>query len=910
MSRIRPVAIALIVLAIAIPSFAQRTTGSILGTVTDESGGVLPGVTVTLTGANVVGTQSSVTSERGGYRFAALPPGDYTVIFTMSGFSTMKRDGVKVPLGGTVEENVGMKVSSLSDEITVSGEAPVINTASNQVSTNYDKDWVRNAPMKRYSFFDLIAAAPGVNQSTSNNERATSFGSATTDNSYQLDGTDFTAPLTGAAWPFPNTDAIEEIEILSLGAPAEYGNLQGAVFNLVTRQGSNDFHGDLNYYHQSQGLTSSNTTAEQDDGFPYTRVKFNDYTAQISGPVIKNKLWFFASYQHQANYEAPAGVPKEFPTKQDANRVFGKINWQISDRNKLMFAYHDDYYRLPGSSNALTDPNSVTVEHGHNPSPNLTFTSVRSDRTYIEARVSGFYGKDHGDPIVDGQPRVKPRFLDFDTGETLGGIYSWYDGTSDKSAASAKISHFADHFMGGSHDFKFGVQFNSGGSDYATGPNDYIYTYSGVPSYGYTQVPYHSAGRMRALGFFFDDTYRIGPRLTVNFGARYDNSKASFEAYPILDKLGDETGASTSAVDKLFTWNVVSPRLGFTYKITEDGKTVLKGHWGRYYRGIVTGEFTGVTPSITPRFLFDGTYDDAGNPQNLELVSDISNLHVDPNFKDPTTDQFILSFEREIAQNLGVSVNYVYKKGKDYGGWIDTAGTYESVPFTDETTGKTLNLLRLTSEGTDRQFLLTNPDQMFTKYNGATFQLTKRMSNHWQSVVSLVLSRSTGRLGSSLLGPFSRQSGISPTFGQNPNDYINTDGRLIEDRPFVFKTQFFYELPKGFQVGFNFIHQSGRPYGRTINPSDFLGIPSTVTLLEPIDGSLRVANSNVLDIRAQKDITLSGDIKLGLFLDVLNLFNNAANENVGSRLVSSDAFGRATDIIYPRRAILGAKIHF
>ncbi len=900
----------MILLAIAIPSFAQRTTGSVLGTVTDESGAVLPGVTVTLTGANVVGTQSSVTSERGGYRFAALPPGDYTVIFTMSGFSTMKRDGVKVPLGGTVEENVGMKVSSLSDEITVSGEAPVINTASNQVSTNYDKDWVRNAPMKRYSFFDLIAAAPGVNQSTSNNERATSFGSATTDNSYQLDGTDFTAPLTGAAWPFPNTDAIEEIEILSLGAPAEYGNLQGAVFNLVTRQGSNAFHGDLNYYHQSQGLTSSNTTREQDDGFPYTRVKFNDYTAQISGPVIKDKLWFFASYQHQANYEAPAGVPKEFPTKQDADRVFGKINWQISDRNKLMFAYHDDYYRLPGSSNAITDPNSVTVEHGHNPSPNLTFTSVRSDKTYIEARVSGFYGKDHGDPIVDGQPRVKPRFLDFDTGETLGGIYSWYDGTSDKTAASAKISHFADHFMGGSHDFKFGVQFNSGGSDYATGPNDYIYTYSGVPAYGYTQVPYHSAGKMRALGFFFDDTYRIGSRLTVNFGARYDNSKASFDAYPILDKLGDETGASTAAVDKLFTWNVVSPRLGFTYKMTEDGKTVLKGHWGRYYRGIVTGEFTGVTPSITPRFLFDGTYDDAGNPQNLELVSDISNLHVDPSFKDPTTDQFILSFEREIAQNLGVSVNYVYKKGKHYGGWIDTAGTYESVPFTDETTGKTLNLLRLTSETTDRQFLLTNPDPMFTKYNGATFQLTKRMSNHWQTVVSLVWSRSTGRLGSSLLGPFSRQSGISPTFGQNPNDYINTDGRLIEDRPFVFKTQFFYELPKGFQVGFNFIHQSGRPFGRTINPSDFLNIPSTVTLLEPIDGSLRVANSNVFDIRAQKDITLSGDVKLGLFLDVLNLFNNAANENVGSRLVSSDAFGRATDIIYPRRAILGAKIHF
>jgi len=174
-----------------------------------------------------------VSNEKGFYRFAALPPGTYSLTFTLSGFATLNRAGVKVSLGGTNEENVSLKVSALAEELTVSGEAAVVDTQSNQVSTNYDKEWVRNAPIARNTFFDLINAAPGVNQAVAGDSRSTSLGSSTSDNSYQLDGTDFTAPLTGAAWPWPNTDAIEEIEVLSLGAPAEYGNLQGAVLGAL-----------------------------------------------------------------------------------------------------------------------------------------------------------------------------------------------------------------------------------------------------------------------------------------------------------------------------------------------------------------------------------------------------------------------------------------------------------------------------------------------------------------------------------------------------------------------------------------------------------------------------------------------------------------------------------------------------
>ncbi len=896
------------------PLFAQRVTGQIVGTVTDDTGAALPGVTVTVKGPAIVGLQTSVANERGFYRFAALPPGTYTLTFVLTGFGTVNREGVRAPVGSTVEENVNLKVSTRAEEVTVTGEAAVVNAQSDQVSTNYDKDWVRNAPIPRYTFFDLINAAPGVSQTASDVQyRQTSFGSSTTDNSYQLDGTDFTAPVSGAAWPYPNTDAIEEIEVLSLGAPAEYGNLQGAVFNVVTRQGGNDFHGDLNFYYQSQGLTSRNTTATQDEcepgvSCPYHRDRYNDATLQLSGPIIKDKLWFFGSYQFQQDYNSPAGVPKEFPSRQKNNRVFGKLNWQIDSKQKLMFAYHDDFYNLPDTGDAVHAPSTLLLNHGHNPSPNLTYTAVLSDKTYVEARYSGFYGHDLGDPLASGEPRIKPRYHDLETGQITGGIYSWYDGKSTKSGVNVKVSHFSDSFLGGSHDFKFGVQYNQGGGNYTVGLNDYIYTYGGVPSYGYTQLPYKQDGQMKAIGVYADDVFRIGSRLALNLGLRYDYSRASLPSAPILDRLGNPTTQTTTAIDKVFEWkNSISPRVGFTLKLTGDGRSVLKGHYGRYYRGIITGEFDNTAPSISPRYLFSGTYDAQGNPEGLELISDNTNLRVDPGFKNPYTDQFIGGFEQELVRNVGLSLYYIHKRGEEYGGWHDIGGVYEPATFVDET-GQSIAVQRLLSDPASRLFLLTNPPEMFTRYNGFSAQITKRMSSHWQMVMSLVLSRSTGRLGSSRSGLKSSQAATASDFGQNPNDFINTDGRLIGDRPVVFKTQLVYQMPYGFLIGANFVHQTGRPWARRARVPD-LGIP-TLILAERIDGSRRLPDWNMLDVNLMKEFGLGGRAHLGLFAYALNLTNASFNEDVQDRLGTSSSFGLASGFVFPRRVMLGARLRF
>jgi hypothetical protein len=819
---------------------------------------------------------------------------------------------VPVSLGATAELNIQLKVSTQSETITVTAESPVVDTSTTQVATNYNREWVENAPVRRFTFFDLINAAPGVSAATSTSSRSQSFGSATNENMYLLDGTDFTAPLTGAAWPWPNTDAIEEVQVLSLGAPADYGNLAGAVFNVVTRQGSNTFHGDANFYYQNQSLTGRNTDDDQDDGLPYNRDEFKDATVQLGGPVVKDKFWFFGSYQYQKDADSQPGTDPEFPAVSSAKRYFYKLNYQINQDNRLQFQVHDDFYRIPGRANANTAPSTIGVENGHNPSPGFLWTSVINPSTVFEARYSGFYGVDHGDPL-NGGPRVARRYNDLDTGQITGGIYSWYDGKSQKTAFSGKLTKFADNFLGGSHDIKLGVQYNSGLGEYTYGPNDYIYTYGSTPAYGYTQLPFTQGGRMRALGFFVDDAYQIG-RATINVGVRYDDSKAFFAAQDLLDAQGNPTGAQSPEVDEVFRWRVLSPRLGINFKVNQAGSTLLKAHYGRYYRGIVTGEFDNTTPSISTRYVFSGLYSPSGVPLDKEAITDPSILTVDPDLKNPYTDQFIVALEQQVGSNIGFSVNYVYKRNERQTAFPDIGATYRLVSYAAPSGANVPQVYQLVGSADDRLFQLRNDDRMFSKYNGIAFEIKKRMSNRWQANFGLTLSKAEGRLGSSSARstPLSSQTSTAGIFGQNPNDFINTDGRLIGDRPVVVKTQVLYQWPGGITTSANFQSQSGHPiYSEIRVPTSVTRIPGASRVVAFVnDGEDRTSQWTTLDARVEKSFNFGGSTEAAVFGDFLNLFNSDANESVLDRRLGNSNYLVPSRFILPRRLMIGAKFRF
>ncbi len=890
---------------------AQRTTGAIIGTVRDESGAVLPGVTIALQSAAALGSPSTTSTATGTYRFPALSPGTYDLTFNLTGFKAVQLTGIVVSVGNTAELNVVLEVGQLTEAVNVVGDTPVTNTSTAQVNTTMNREWVENAPVQRNSLYDFINAAPGVSPANSASDRSTAFGSATNENVYQLDGNELTAPNTGAPWTQLNVDTIQEVEILSLGAPAEFGNLAGAVFNLVGRQGGNSFHGDANYFFQHQDLTSRNTTEDQDAGFPFHRDKYTDFTAQLGGPIKKDKLWFFASYQYRLDRSSLAGTDPDFPTRVDVHRIYTKLNYQVAPKHSLTFSLANEWYKAGGGGSSLQAPSTVADEHGIDPAPSLTWRSILGSNTSLEARYTGFYVKDHLDPLLQGEPRIKPRYLDLLSGEVTGGIVLWYDLKIRRTGVSAKVSHYADAFLGGSHDFRLGVQYTTGGSEIVQGYNDYIYTYGSAPLYGLASSPFETGGFNEGVGIYADDTFRIGKRTSMNLGLRADSNKAYYAAFDYFDRSGAPTGVRSAKVDKLFRWDSLSPRIGINYKLDDQGRTVLLGHYGRYYRGLITLEFAYASPSVAATNLFAGEYDANGNPIGSVLLFDNTNLRTDPNYKNPYTDQFIAGVEHRLMKDLGVSAQFVYKRGRRGSGYRDIAGQYVPTTVMDnagqDASGQSIEVFRLASDPAGRTFELTNPEGMTTRYRGFNVQAIKRMSNRWQLGASLTLSRSEGRLGSSRGGPAAAQSSLAGTFGQNPNDFVNTDGLLIGDRPLLAKAQLVVELPWGFTAAAAFQHQTGRPWGRRIRVAG-LGVPTTIRA-EEVDGSRRVTDWNFLDIRLQKDFK-AGAARLALFADVLNATNSDAYQSVGSDLGTSEAFGQPVFFVNPRIVMLGAKLRF
>jgi hypothetical protein len=347
-----------------------------------------------------VGTQTATTSQEGFYRFINLPPGDYDLSFQMSGFRALTRRGLRVSVGSTVEENVALQISSMQEAVDVVGETSVVDTTSSEVGSNYDREWVDNAPLRRSSFFDIIASAPGSLQGgdSNNTTRTMVFGSSYDENSYQVDGVEITDNYFNEAQAEPNTDAIEEIEILSLGAPAEYGNLTGAVYNIVTRQGTNQFHGDFAFYLQTDGLTSNNSKslANPDGTFvdacptegrcPWTRDRYTDWSAQIGGPIVKDKLWFFLSYGNQRDYYWDVGVDSSNPltaVRARTDRYFGKVNWQLSQKHKIQATFHLDDKADDAGLSANSSPETAVTRSATTPTPGVGYTGVLSDKTVL-----------------------------------------------------------------------------------------------------------------------------------------------------------------------------------------------------------------------------------------------------------------------------------------------------------------------------------------------------------------------------------------------------------------------------------------------------------------------------------------------------------------------------------------------
>jgi len=293
---------AALLLFTSLPVVAQTTTGRIRGTVSDEQGNAIAGVTVTVASdALLGGTRTALTGETGDYRFTALPPGTYSVTAEMDSFQPGNREGLQVTISGTATADFVL-YPSFSERVTVSGDAPLVDVTSSSSGTTFTADFIQDLPTAR-NFYDMMAVAPGVSLGAEDSSRVVAFGSNVQSNAWYTYGIEVTGPETGTSWVSINPDMIEEIQVMGIGAPAEFGNMLGAALNVVTKSGSNSFKGVINAYGFDDGLVDSNLSFDQSDFSEYNQKEFWDLTATLGGPLAKDRLWFLVGYEFEHTFD-------------------------------------------------------------------------------------------------------------------------------------------------------------------------------------------------------------------------------------------------------------------------------------------------------------------------------------------------------------------------------------------------------------------------------------------------------------------------------------------------------------------------------------------------------------------------------------------------------------------------------
>ena len=899
---------------------AQGLTGALVGTVKDEQGGVLPGALVRVTSAALIGgPATTTTNEKGQLRFPVLPPGPYVLDIELTGFAPYHEEDLPIGAGATLERTAILKLTGVAESIVVQGSGSRIEARGSGFETRFGPEYLKTIPTRRFSMFDSIRAAPGVSPTSpasSTVNTVSVLGSGGNENLFLIDGTNFTCPCAGISRAEPGVDFIQEVQIQSAGASAEYGNFQGAVFNVVTRQGSDRFQYDASYYGQASGLTSQPVVLPIAAGQPqtgYERVTYRDFTTNLGGPVKRNRLWFFTGYEHLRDYDSQPGTDPAFPRTYEQDKFFAKLTWQFTPALHLDQSYHDEHWVNPQIPTFVTPFAATQRQHAHVPAMSFGhLTHTLSDNTLWDVRVGRFVYTRHDDAST-GDLTNSSRF-DRVTGVNSGAPRQIGVATLMRTTVKATLSHYQRGLLGADHEWKIGTQFEKGGHHTSVVvPTGVRYVdNNGRAFQAISSDPGLNAGEFITAAAFASDSVTIADRLTINAGVRFDRNRAISQDVAAVDSGGRETGVIVPGLGDLYAWNLVSPRLGVTAKLTGDGRTILRASYGRFHQGLLTAEYHLVHPAVTP--VTTRAFDEAtGDYTRLVSVVDSKiNVLVDPDTRAPRTDEYSVGVDRELGRHLAVALAYFHKDGTDYIGWMDVGGRYRTETRTLPD-GQSIPVSVLVNPTADRRFLATNPDGYSLTYDGLVVAAEKRRSNGWQAFGSYTWSRVEGLQSSSATTPGGAQiSTVATTdartavFGRDPNDLTNARGRMPNDRPHMFRVMGTVDVPRtGVVLGANLQYFSGKPWAASAQ----LTLPQgdQRIQLEP-RGTRRLSSQSLLDLRLSRPISVSR-ARIELLVDVLNVLNDDAGEELATDNLFSPNFGLPTVFMDPRRAMVSVRLN-
>jgi outer membrane receptor protein involved in Fe transport len=688
-------------------AYSQGTTGDIEGTVSDSNGAPLPGASVEIKSSALQGTRTAVTDAAGRFRFPALAPGTYTVTAALSGFTKVERTNIRVALGATATLPITISVS-VKQEIIVTGEAPVIDTAKTTIGVTGSAEQISRLPLAR-NFTSLATTAPGTG--TDNSGGITFYGATGLENQYIIDGVNTTGIKIGDQGKALTFSFVQEVEVKTGGYEAEYGRALGGTINVVTKSGGNEFRGDAFGSYENKNLASSDAHAADRTAIGASQLILPtryDFGADLGGYFLKDRLWFFGAANRTSRDQDftrvtgivynPNGTAASFPTSDGTDETrttlySGKLTFRLGESNTVALSVFGDPGTFNGRQVLTRGPDSGVVWETDTGGADLSakYDGIFGTSFLLQGQYAHHEQKaDNNSPYSNTQGILLVR----------GGLTQIAPGSGPLYFSNEKYKRddykLAASIFAGAHEIKIGGEYenlHSSFSEKYPGSSRIRqgYTGSGAFSYQYNRyfatVPLNCQARYSAdgtlntgnfgpptgfadavtcaawqlaqtvdnpptthnIGLFAQDSWKVLKNLTVNAGVRYEEQR-----------LLNAEGATTIAITG--EW---SPRLGIVWDPANNGRSKVYGSFGRYYSTIpqdiqtraLGNEYTAFAyqydaPSSIPNPL--GDFGSTVNMQGGELTQE--------NLKGMYQDEAIAGVEYEVFKGWSLGVKGIYKK--------------------------------------------------------------------------------------------------------------------------------------------------------------------------------------------------------------------------------------------------------
>ena len=936
---------AMLALALAVPAAAQSqaANGSIQGTVVDTSGGVLPGVTVTVTNTETGAQRTAVTNEAGMFRALLLPLGTYRAVAELEGFKKYEESGLRVSVGQTVVVKIVMSVGALNETVTVNAaDTPALELARIDIGHTMTDQEVHSLPLVARNPYNYALVQPGVT-GIENVEfgvpRLAANGAAMRIN-YQIDGNTNTEKDRAGLRLLPMSEVmIQEVKVVTTGFAPEFGQTMGMVFNAVTPSGTNAFHGQASYLFRRNAFSAfpfffgcgSTTVAANCPPLASNAVrpatKVDTYTANVGGPILKNKLFFYAGLERTKRdlsstklitvspaVAASVGLkpqPAALPNVQTGKFIIGKADYQLNSNNRLTARWVQFHNDAPYNSAAGT----TTLERATNFLDAMDSIAAQMVSTFGSNVLNEFrvqYAHRHQSSVANSDSGTGPAITISSPSVAFGGPF----GVTGQDAAGfdfkQNISQVIDNvtYVRGAHNFKFGFDFQHVYDERTAAPQ-FLYTFptvdaynaakSGANPYSYTNLQQLTGDRTfnmatNIMSFFVQDDWQLAPSLKMLYGVRYDLYKfpAGLASAPLAQ-------TQSFNIDK----NNFGPRVGFAWSMNPT--TVVRASTGIMYdQPILGGYEQALTLSGSPKspvYTFSPTSPGAPafpNGAGTGTLAQQSPWAIDPNFQVARTWQNNIQVEHAFRRDFSVSAGFMYAKGNQLPVVTDVNLINPIGTLAD---GRPIYSTAINANTrVDPRFNHINEVQSIgeSTFKSMTLQMNKRFAQGLTFNVQYSLGK--GLDNTPLLTQMTVQSesgrsdpsNLNRDLGPNPLDMRHSfTGSIVYTTLSKSTNPIVRTLLTGNEVGVLLQFNSGLPAGilanRDLNGD---GVSSDRPLF--VDrASLYLAARKNVDLRYTRWIPIHGSTRGEVIMELKNLFNTQQLSGINTTMVV-DALGNPT----------------